>query len=69
MGTGVIDQADLARRRPERDQVLAEQPDSDGWAIGPGKLVRRHGGDPVLSNEVAHDRPWACACDEFIVIN
>src|SRR5437660_8511268 len=56
MGTVGGDQPDLASRIAEGHEILAEQADLPGWAVGLRQLRGGQERHPVLAEQVAHRR-------------
>ena len=67
MGAGVLDQADSARGRAERNQLFAQELDAHGGAVGRWELIGADGREPVLAHEVAHGCTRADATKDFVV--
>src|SRR5262245_4231660 len=57
MRTVVLDEPHAARRYPEGDEVLAEEPDADRHAVDLWQLGGDQGGNPVFADEIAHGCP------------
>jgi hypothetical protein len=66
MGADVAEEADFAGGGAEADEVLAEQADAEGWAVG-NDLIGGVGGQPVLPHEVAHGSARSDVTDQLIV--
>ena len=56
VGAGLAEHAEAAVAVAEGDQVLAEQADADGVAVGTRHLLGQHRGDPVAAHHAAHRR-------------
>jgi hypothetical protein len=67
VGAIVLNQPGLAVRVAEGDELLAEQQDPHGVAVGGRQLGGEHGGDPVFPHQVAHGGPRPNARDELVV--
>jgi hypothetical protein len=65
---GVLDDADLAGRGPEADQVLAEQAQAHWRAVGGGHLCGHERRDPVLAHEVAHEGSGTHLSESFVIL-
>ena len=63
-----IDQADLALRVAKRDQVLAEQLDAHGRAVGLRHFLDQQRRDPVAPEQVAHRRAGPDAGQAFVIL-
>ena len=68
MRAELLDQADAALGVAERHEVLAEQADAGGRAVGLGDLAREQRGDPVHAHRIAHRRALADPGDEFVFL-
>src|SRR5579864_3070298 len=62
----VLDQADLVGCRAEGDQLLAEQLDADWRAIRHRSFIRFHHRQPVLAEQITHQRPWPDSTEELV---
>src|SRR5262249_48746443 len=58
---------DLPARVAEGNQVLAEQAQLLGWAVGGGKLARGQAGHPVLTQERSHGGAASNPAEEIVV--
>ena len=65
---GVLDDAGGAGGDSETDHVLAQQTQSLRRTVRRSELVRPEGRDPVLAQEVAHQRPWPDAGKDIVVL-
>ena len=61
-------QPDGALGVAEGDQVLAEQPHLLGLAVGLGQLAGGKGGQPVLAQQVAHERATPGTAQKLVVL-
>jgi hypothetical protein len=69
MRTALAEQSDLARAVAERDEILAEDPHADRRRIRTGEIGRLQDRQPVLPEEVAHERPRSDARQGFVVLD
>src|SRR5215475_12233208 len=63
-----LNQADLAGRDAEGDQVLAQEPDPNGRPVRIRQLAGHEGGDPVLAQQGAHRCTGADATEQLVVV-
>src|SRR5262245_29041863 len=56
MRATVVQYADPTLAVAEGDQLLAQQHQPNGWAIG-GEFGRQRGGNPIFPHELAHQGP------------
>ncbi|OLT19243.1 hypothetical protein BJF78_36370 [Pseudonocardia sp. CNS-139] len=64
----LLDQAHAAVGVPERDEVLAEQPDPDRVAARGRDLADQQCGRPVATQQLTHGRPRPHAGQELVVL-
>ena len=63
----LVEDADPPFRIPERDKVLAQQPQAHRVAIGPRQFLRDHGRNPEPAEQLAHRRAGADPAQQFVV--
>ena len=68
MGAELVEQPHAAARVAERDEVLAEETDAHGGAIGLRQLPREQRGHPVAAHRGAHRRPGSDAGEKLVVL-
>src|SRR5580704_8103274 len=66
--TELVDQADAALAVAERHEVLTQQPDPHGRAVGLGDLACQAGRDPIPPHRVAHRAALPDAGDQFVFL-
>ena len=68
VGAVLGEEPDAAVRRPEHDEVLAQQAHAYGIAVGVRHLGTQHDGHPVLPHQVAHRHTGADPAQRFVVL-
>ena len=68
VGAVLGEEPDAARRGPEYDEVLAEQPHAHGVAVGRRELVGGHDGHPILAEQLAHGGVGAHPGQQLVVL-
>ncbi len=63
----LVQEPDAPPRVAEGHQLLAEQLDTHGRAIGLGQLPGQEGGEPVVTHRLAHGRAAADAGDSLVL--
>src|SRR5437660_1554052 len=69
MRAALAKQPKAALRVAEQDQVFAQEPHSDGWAVGLGDLLCKGRGYPIAAHQLAHGRPGTHAGEQVILFS
>src|SRR4051795_5140985 len=65
----VLEEPNLAVGVAESDQLLVQQQDTNGVAVGTGHLGGEHGRNPVLPHELTHRGAGPGATDQFVIFS